>query len=182
MSKSSHHIIIEGMCYSGKTTLGRLVAEKLNKTHLDFGDVFKKVFGLKETEYLAEHGKEKFAKLEKKMMYEEFENIDSSVISVSGSAMYYTKAMTHITNKGTVIFLDVPFEEINKRMNKEGEMRAIVFPDGINNFEELYNERRKLYLKYADTVISVNCGENEETVLNRIINTLKTNINTAKKI
>lgn len=48
----SQMIILQGMCYSGKTTLGNLLAAHLSIPFLDSRDLFQRVWHMSETEYL----------------------------------------------------------------------------------------------------------------------------------
>ena len=57
--------IFQGMCYSGKSTLGKKVADSLGMDFLDSRDQFVKVIGDSEINFLNEHGREKFIEAEK---------------------------------------------------------------------------------------------------------------------
>ena len=59
-------IFLSGMCYAGKTTIGRLLAQRLNKYNIDSRDIFKIKYGISETEYLQQYGKDKFKEAEEK--------------------------------------------------------------------------------------------------------------------
>ena len=100
-------IVLCGMCYSGKTTIGKLLAEKLNKNGLDSRDIFKKEYGMTETEYLQKYGRDKFKIAEEKSYYQ---NFDDMVISLAGSAIYYDNIMNEflLNPQYTVVWLDVP--------------------------------------------------------------------------
>ena len=86
---SGKTFIFQGMCYSGKSTLGKMVADTIGVPFLDSRDLFFKVHGTSEIEFLKEHGREKFIDAEKKSLYHEFKG----VFSLGGSAVYYPKEM-----------------------------------------------------------------------------------------
>ena len=80
--------------------------------------------------------------------------------------------MENIHNKYEIIWLDADFDIIVKRKNNEGWERPIVFPEGINSFEELYEQRKKLYEKYYTHRIKITEDEEPSQTLKRILNTI----------
>ena len=121
-------IIFQGMCYSGKSTLGKITADILGVPFLDSRDLFFKVYGMSEIDYLKQYGREKFKEAERKSLHHDFRG----VFSCGGSAIYYPDEMKMLNEKYTIVWLDVDFDLIVKRKEAEGWERPIVFPDGIN--------------------------------------------------
>ena len=68
--------------------------------------------------------------------------------------------MKKLKSGGKAVFLDVPLEEIERRINNI-TTRGIAMRRG-ETLESVYNERLPLYKKYAD--ITVKSGNAEETV------------------
>jgi shikimate kinase len=163
--------IFQGMCYSGKSTLGKNVADSLGMDFLDSRDQFVKAHGVSEIIYLKEHGREKFIEAEKKSLMDDF----NGVFSCGGSAVYYDNIMKQLHNKYEIVWLDVDLKLIKKRKELEGRERPIVFPDGINTFDELYNQRSKLYKKYYTHRIKVTEFETIEETTKKILNSLVQN-------
>ena len=161
-------IIFQGMCYSGKSTLGKMTADALGVDFLDSQDLFFKIYGISEIDYLKNYGREQFSESEKKSLNHNFDG----VFSCGGSAVYYDSEMNILKNKYHIIWLDVDYNVIVDRKEKEGRERPIVFPEGINSFEELYNERAKLYRKYATHVIKVTENESVSITVQKILRSL----------
>ena len=161
-------IILHGMCYSGKSTLGRLLAERLNIPFLDSKDLFFRKHGINEIEFLSKHGRDLFIKAEKESLNQSFDNI---VLSLAGSSIYYPEQMKNLS-KYNIIWVDVSYDLIKERKSKEGKERPIVYPDGVNTFEELYNQRVKLYPKYISHRIIVNQKESPEETINKILSVI----------
>ena len=158
-------IILHGMCYSGKTTLGYLLSKKLNIPFLDSRDVFLKMYKISEIEFLKKYGRDSFIEAEKLSLEQDFGNI---VLSLAGSSIYYSNQMKELS-KNSIIWLDVSYNLIVERKIKENKERPIVYPDGINTFEELYNERVKLYPKYTTHRIIVNSREPPNETVEKIL-------------
>lgn len=91
-------------------------------------------------------------------------NIKNHVIATGGSAVYSTNAMSHLLNISKVIFLEVSFEEIKKRIHNF-KTRGIAKSKG-QTFRELYDERQFLYKKYAEITIDCNRSDQEEIAIN----------------
>jgi len=157
--------IFQGMCYSGKSTLGKMTADTLGLPFLDSRDLFFKVHGTSEIEYLKKHGREKFIEAEKESLHHDFEG----VFSCGGSAVYYPEEMKMLKEKYNIIWLDVDFDVIVSRKEKEAKERPIVYPDGINSFEELYNQRRELYKDFYDYRVEVTKDEPIQRTLQKIL-------------
>ena len=64
--------------------------------------------------------------------------------------MYGKRAMEHFKQIGTVIFLDVPVDDIFNRVGSLKE-RGVV-SNGKNGIEEIFADRNRLYHKYADII------------------------------
>lgn len=159
------------MCYSGKSTLGKITADILGVPFLDSRDLFFKVYGMSEIDYLKQYGREKFKEAERKSLHHDFRG----VFSCGGSAIYYPDEMKMLNEKYTIVWLDVDFDLIVKRKEAEGWERPIVFPDGINTFKELYEQRRNLYKVLDSVVVKVTEEEDIKVTSQKIIRALISN-------
>ena len=89
-------------------------------------------------------------------------HVTHHVIATGGSAVYSGKAMDHLAGMSTIIFLDVGFEEIQRRIHNF-ETRGIAKAKH-QTFSELFTERRALYKKYAQLSIPCDRLTQEEVV------------------
>ena len=80
-----------------------------------------------------------------------------SVIATGGSAVYGRNAMKHLKDIGSVIYLQLSYEEIAGRLGNL-EQRGVTLREG-QTLLDLYQERVPLYEKYADFTISCNGKE-----------------------
>ncbi|MBP5750335.1 MAG: shikimate kinase [Firmicutes bacterium] len=153
------NIILIGMPGSGKTTIGRILADKLDLLQADGDKIIIESEGRPLQEILDTEGKEYFLSLEGRVLASlSYENY---VISPGGSACYYPDAMKHLSEIGHIVYLNVEFPEIERRVTNL-ETRGIVFKPG-QTFEDLYNERTPLYEKYAEFTVCSTGQEPEET-------------------
>lgn len=159
-------IFLIGMCYAGKTTLGKCLSEKMNKKWLDSRDIFISKFNMTENEYLTQHGKDLFQEAELLSITQDF---GDQIISLGGSAIYYTKQMEDICDNHTVIWLNVPFDVILKRKSNEKWERPIVYPNGVNSFQELFVQRKELYKNNHNVKINIEETDTKDTVVEKIL-------------
>lgn len=140
------NIILIGMPGSGKTTVGRELARMTGMTHADGDNIIEDAEGRKLQEIIDAEGTEYFKTLEDKVLSRI--TYEKSIISPGGSAVYYPEAMAHLSEIGDIVYLNVQFPEIQRRVTNL-DSRGIVFkPD--QTFENLYDERSPLYEKYAE--------------------------------
>ena len=83
--------------------------------------------------------------------------------------VYSDEAMRHLAKSGTVVYLDVEYEELARRLSNI-KTRGIVFR-GSSDLRSVYEERLPLYENYAE--IRVACtGRDVETSVSEIIEAL----------
>ncbi|NIQ08903.1 MAG: shikimate kinase, partial [Gammaproteobacteria bacterium] len=65
-----------------------------------------------------------------------------------GSVVYSAQAMAKLKQLGQLVYIDIPLEELQKRVN-DMDTRGVVIGPG-ESYEQLYMERQPLYEKYAE--------------------------------
>jgi len=147
-----------------------MLAKELTLPFLDSRDLFQQTHNMTEIQYLEKYGREIFCEAEEKSIQQDLGNI---VLSLGGSACYYTTTMNNIAKEHTVVWLDAPFDVISRRKENEGKQRPIVFPEGIQTFRDLYDQRRKLYEKYATFRLQVVASQTPSDTVDKIMNFLQ---------
>ena len=90
----------------------------------------------------------------------------NSVIATGGSVVMSPRAMEHLISAGTVIYLKVPFEEIEKRLGNISGRGIVLFAG--QSLRMMYDQRVSLYEQYAD--ITIDCaGLDFETVVGQLL-------------
>ena len=147
-----------GMPGAGKSTLGKLLAEKLNKPFIDTDDLIAQKVGCSLQVYLNEYGYLALRDIEETVLLET--DFDSAVVSTGGSAVYSAKAMHRLAKLGPCVYLRATFETIEQRVSNYTE-RGIA-ADKSTTLEQLYLERTPLYEKYAQLTVDTD-GIDEST-------------------
>ena len=154
------NIILIGMSGAGKSTLGILLAKALNYDFMDTDLLIQQQEEQLLQEIIQEKGIERFKKIEEKVISE----IDplNTIIATGGSVVYSNEGMEHLRNIGTIIYISVGFDEIQRRINNIHTRGIVMGPN--QSLQDVYKERIMLYKKYADITMDVHQQTIEETV------------------
>lgn len=166
------NLVFIGMPAVGKSTVGVVVAKRLGKQFVDTDLLIQAQEGKLLREIIAEAGEDGFLQIENQVNRDL--NVKNAVISPGGSVVYCEEAMEHYKEIGTVVYLKASYQTIKKRI-KSPKKRGVVLKEG-QTFRQLYDERVKLFEKYADiTVCEDGCliEQTIENVLNAVENLSK---------
>jgi shikimate kinase len=144
------NITMIGMPSSGKSMIGVLLAKRLGMSFLDVDIVIQERTGKLLKEIIAEKGQEGFLKIEGDTACTL--SPENTIIAPGGSICYEDWAMEHLKSISRVVYLDISYEELEKRVGNLKD-RGVVLPEGYT-LRDLYEERKSLYEKYADIRIS----------------------------
>lgn len=145
------NIILIGMPGSGKTTIGTEISEKIGYGYIDSDSVIVAREGKRLSEIIEEVGREAFLDIEAKVNSELC--ADRCVIATGGSVIYRDFAMQKLKEMGTIVYLKLPYEVIEKRLG-DLKKRGVALKEGFT-LRDLYEERIPLYEKYADVTVEL---------------------------
>ncbi len=157
------NVILIGMPGSGKSTVGVVLAKKLGYRFIDSDLVIQEKYGKLLYQLIEERGEAGFLMLENEINASI--TAEGAVIATGGSAVYGKEAMRHFREIGQIVYLKLPFEELEQRLGDLHE-RGVVLKKGYT-LRDLYEERIPLYEKYAD--ITIECeGKDIRSVMEEI--------------
>lgn len=143
------NIILIGMPGSGKTTIGTELSEKIGYGYVDSDSVIVAREGKRLNELIEAVGREGFLDVEAKVNSELC--ADGCVIATGGSVIYREYAMEKLKMMGTVVYLCLSYETIERRLG-DLKARGVALKEGFT-LKDLYEERVPLYEKYADITV-----------------------------
>ena len=146
------NIILIGMPGSGKSTVGVLLAKALGYDFVDVDLVIQRREGALLQEILDARGVDAFLDAEEQAVLSL--DCDRCVIAPGGSAVCRESAARRLKALGTVIYLQVPLEELSSRIQNLST-RGIAMEPG-QTLSDVLASRAPLYDKYAD--LTVDCG------------------------
>ena len=144
------NIVLIGMPASGKSTIGKLLAKKMNYEYYDADRYLERKEDVKISTLFSEKGEEYFRNLETKYL-KELSQKNGIIISTGGGAVKREKNMQILGEKGIIVFLNRKIEDIAKENH---EARPLL--QNIDNIYKLYDERIELYNRYSDIIVENN--------------------------
>ena len=162
------NLILIGMPGAGKSTVGRHLAQTLTLAFLDTDQLMEERWSCTLQEIIDSEGLESFRLKEEKTILSL--DVSKHVISTGGSVVYYPQAMAHLQELGWILWLNLPLEELERRLANGMENRGLVrTPD--QSLVDLYRERKPLYERYAQVRVDA-LGKTDQQVVREILKSL----------
>ncbi|MFK8019435.1 MAG: shikimate kinase [Pseudomonadales bacterium] len=152
MQTDKGSISLIGMPGAGKSTIGAMIAERIQRPFIDTDLVIE-----------AEHGGSLQAVLDSgdylKFRADEERAVCSldcgnAVVSTGGSVVYSDNAMKHLAAQSTIVYLQLELDTLLHRLGDVSQ-RGLLRKPG-QSIEDLFVERSPLYVKWADIVFDCN--------------------------
>lgn len=160
------NIILIGMPGCGKSTVGRLAAQRLGRDFFETDALIEEVEGRSIPDIFAAEGEEYFRTIES-LVATDVAAVQNAVIATGGGMVLREQNMAALAAKGRVFFLDRAPGDIAEE-NHAG--RPLLAGDKERVFK-LYTDRIELYRKYAEYTVS--CGPQVEDTLRRLLETVE---------
>lgn len=166
----AEHIFVIGMMGCGKTTVGRLLAERLGWRHLDSDEQVARDTRRTVPEIFAERGEPAFRAAERKALAAGAVSDTPTVVSVAGGAVLDPDNRRMLAHNGVVVWLRAEVETLARRVG-DGVGRPLLGDDPAGALRRLYAERRPIYEDLAQVVLDVDHLE-PLTVVDRVVASL----------
>lgn len=140
--ESKVNIVLVGMPGSGKTTIGRNLAKKIGKVHVDLDEEFFKEYNKTPAQILEEFGEPKFRQMEHEIC-KKFGAMNNLVISTGGGVVTIEDNYYHLKQNG-VIFL------IERDVTKLSTRNRPISQGGLGKLYKLKEKRQDKYEMFAD--------------------------------
>jgi shikimate kinase len=153
-------IFLVGYMGAGKTTVGKLLARRMNLNYIDTDHFIEGRYRKKVVDIFNSEGEERFRQIEHRILLEisAFEDV---VISTGGGLPCFNDNMTLMNSRGITVYLDVPAEELAKRLETNKNARPVLkqrSDKALNEFVKEHLELRKQF--YEQSKIRFQAGFN----------------------
>jgi shikimate kinase len=148
--KEPMKIVLVGMPGSGKSTIGKVLARRLNLPFIDLDQLIEKETQRKISEIFSKEGEGHFRDLETEFLNKILDKSEGFVLSTGGGTICFNDNLEMINLKSISIYVDVPLEDIKSRLQKDKANRRPMFA-GLDEGEmmmkliSLFAERKKYY-------------------------------------
>lgn len=137
--------VLIGMPGSGKTTVGKGLAEMLGRPFFDTDEEIVKKTGIPIPAFFEQYGEAEFRRIESEVI-RDLSAVQSAVIATGGGAVLNKENIDFLKQNGTVLFLDRPLDQLAATTDRP-------LSSTRQSLEERYRERIGLYRAAADRVI-----------------------------
>jgi shikimate kinase len=145
-------LVLTGFMGSGKTTIGRLLAEMLHRPHLDLDEVIVEKAGKTINQIFTDQGERYFRNLESQLLASTIRQ--EGILSTGGGTPVRTENNLLLRRYAApVIFLEAAPEIVLERL-KSDRNRPLVRALDLDKLLQLYRERESCYRQSADFRIS----------------------------
>lgn len=119
------HIILVGFMGSGKSTIGKVLAEQLGVEFIDSDEVISEKEGMTVSEIFEQKGEDYFRQKERDFV-EDLANRKPSVVAVGGGLPCFENNLELLKQSGTVFYLNVSVMTLVKRLQDEKTVRPLL--------------------------------------------------------
>lgn len=167
------NLYLVGMMGAGKSTIGKVMAERMGYRFCDTDTVIEQATQKTIPEIFASSGEAEFRAIEHQVL-SQLSPYTRMVISTGGGIVLDQQNWWHL-RQGVVVWLDVPVEELVRRLEGDANRPLLQRPDWQQHLANLLDSRRSRYAE-ADIHLSVLPGETTEVICDRLITRLKDRI------
>ena len=169
MSHIGSHIVLIGFMGSGKSTIGRLLADRLGRPFLDMDEIIVQKENMPITEIFEKKGEPHFRKIESSVLQEALDSQELAVISTGGGAPCHLDGMSYILHKSYSFYLKVGRERLLERISGD-RSRPLVKNKTKKELKRFIDEtlrKRETIYKSANHVIAA--YDSPKKIVDRLI-------------
>lgn len=153
-------IVFVGFMGVGKTTIGKLVAKKLDRDFIDIDEEIEKEFKMPATKIFETFGEKTFREREKNLIVD-LSKQPLNVISVGGGAFMQEDIRNACLANCLVFYLDLSWDSWKERISLIIDSRPVLQNKSLDQIEELFYSRQSAYSLHHLTVKLDNLNEEE---------------------
>lgn len=160
------NIVLTGMMGTGKTVIGKKLAQKLNMKYISTDEVIEKDGGMSIPKIFKRKGEPYFRDVETKAV-KCVAMLDNFVIDTGGGVVQRSENMEELERNGAIICLTASPEVILKRTSKTNYRPLLNVDDPVSEIKGLLEKRKQFYKRCSRMIDTSNKGIEE--VVNEII-------------
>jgi shikimate kinase len=150
----AERILLIGMMGAGKTTVGRLLAERLGWRYLDSDEQVEAMTGMTVRDIFEAEGEAAFRAYETAALAAALDSDGDAVVSVAGGAVLAAENRERLAGAGTVVWLRADPAVLAGRVGG-ADHRPLLADDPAGALTRLDAQRRPLYGRLADVTVDV---------------------------
>jgi len=161
------NLTLTGMMGVGKSTIGKILAKKLNYNFIDIDNLIENKEGLSINLIFKNNGEDYFRKIENDITLSELKK-NNSVISLGGGAFLNNAIRKSVKKLSISFWLDIQIDELVKRLKKNNKRPLLFKKNTSETVKKIYFDRKKIYNE-ADHRVKCDSLRSKE-IVNKILN------------
>jgi len=157
-----HNLALVGFMGSGKSTVGRLVAQDLDFQFVDTDALIEEKAGIPITEIFATEGEQAFRQLERETILE-LGKEEKQVIATGGGAIMHPENLTSLKSHALVVCLWANAESIYERTKHQTHRPLLQGENPLGTIQTMLAEREPVY-KQADVIVNTELRPQREVI------------------
>lgn len=145
-------ISLIGLPGSGKSTVGRQLARRLQLPFFDSDHVIEQHLSCSIREYFEREGEARFRDVEQSVI-DELTQKNNCVLSTGGGVVLRPANRQHLRERAQVIYLNSSPEELYRRLRHDKSRPLLQVADPLDRLRELFTQRDPLYRETAHFII-----------------------------
>lgn len=145
---SKENIVLSGMPGSGKTTVGKILADLMKKKFADTDEIITKEENMEITDIFAKKGEQYFRNKESEVIKRYSQKADNLILSIGGGAVLRDENVRALKRNSKIYFLNRPLEEIIPTADRP-------LAKSKEDLQKRFRERYPRYVESADAEIKV---------------------------
>ena len=146
------NIVLCGFMGSGKTSVGKKLANLLNMRFVDTDDMLEKQENMSIADIFAQNGEAYFRTKEAELV-ERLKALNNTVIATGGGFAVNPQVSPHLKRIGTVVYINITDKTVLKRVFADKD-RTLIKNKSAQEIITLYNSRKSRYSEVADIVVN----------------------------
>jgi len=147
---------------SGKSTIGKLLAKKLDKQFYDMDSLLEKHVGMTLPEYVKQYGWESFRNKESETALD-VSHLTNAIIATGGGIILREENINALKKKCRFVFLKTSIEQMLKRIGDAQGRPSLTNKTSLREeIEEVWKQRKSLYEQTADITIETDDKTTDE--------------------
>ena len=149
LMQQKENIVLIGMPGCGKSTVGKALAQVLERPFIDMDEEIVKEIGCSISEYFQTHGERAFREVETKIALEKIAPLTGAVIATGGGAILKDENVNALRANGKLYFIDRPLEQLVATADRPTANSA-------QSMKQRYIERYQRYSSVCDVHVPSN--------------------------
>ena len=159
----SSRVVLIGPPGSGKSTIGRALAEEMNLRFVDTDREIETRTGKRISEIFLDQGESGFREIEREVVLEALE-IESAVVSLGGGSILDPGVQERLRQEAKVVYLEVSISNAAPRVGFNAE-RPLLLANPRQQWLKLFEERKALYESLGRILFNTDNKKPKESAL-----------------